>query len=320
MAVNPNVKQVRSSRGAIQIELEGYRYSKVRHHKDLTKTYWRCQQREICRGSLITNFNIQAGVIVQGGQRHSHEPDFIDMEVQEVVRSIKRKAADNPNLPPSAIFLSEVSSVSNQEVLVNLPQRNDIIRNINRVQNRNRPVNPNSLADLNITPPYDRTLNGQLFFQHDGTIENENETERFLVFYTDGALEKLCNSRVILCDGTFKSVPRLFFQLYTIHGIVDGLTYPLIYCLSTKKTENFYRQLLEHLRTRSSNRLNPQIIMCDFELAFMNAARAVFPDAQTKGCLFHFTQSIWRYLVSKGKKICFNHLYERNLIFFFSFF
>lgn len=73
--------------------------------------------------------------------------------MQEVVRTIKRKS-ELPNAPPSNIFRDEVSTVVNEEVLSNLPQRNDIIRTINCVQNRNRPNNPQSLDDLTIAAPY----------------------------------------------------------------------------------------------------------------------------------------------------------------------
>lgn len=148
-------------------------------------------------------FFIFSGVIDQGGQRHSHEPNHISIEVQAVVLRVKRKAEENPNMPPSAIFRAEVSHIRNEEVIANLPEKNHLIRNINRVQNRSRPANPVTVNDIVILPPYDRTISGQLFYQHDASIGNE-ENERFIVFYTENALEKLCNSAIILCDGTLK--------------------------------------------------------------------------------------------------------------------
>lgn len=222
--------------------------------------------------------------------------------MQEVVRGIKRSAAEHPNAPPSAIFRDEVANVNSEEVIANLPQRNDIIRNINRIQNRHRPNNPMTLQDLNIEAPYTRSLNGQQFLQYDS---GSDDVDRFIVFYTTNDLERLCNSRMILGDGTFKTVPSMFFQMYTFHGIVNGYTFPLVYCISTRKTESFYRRLLIHLQTHANElrlSLTPQIIMSDFELSFINAARAIFPNAEMKGCLFHFTQSVWRQAVLRGLK------------------
>lgn len=182
-----------------------------------------------------------------------------------------------------------------------MPQRNDILRNINRIQNRNRPVNPNSIQNLIIQYPYTRTLTGDLFYQYD----SDSEEERFILFYTVKDLERLSQSRIMICDGTFKTVPTMFFQLYTIHGVVHGYSFPLIYCISTRKTESFYTQVLQQLRTHATELnydLNPQFILSDFEIAFMNAARTIFPNSSIKGCLFHFTQAIYKQAIVKGLK------------------
>lgn len=90
-----------------------------------------------------------------------HKPDFIEVRVQEVVRRIKRKAIEHPNAPPSKIFQEEVSQMNDNEVIANIPQRNDIMRTISRIENRHRRVNPLNLEELNVVPPYTKTLDGQ---------------------------------------------------------------------------------------------------------------------------------------------------------------
>lgn len=85
-----------------------------------------------------------------------------------------------------------------------LLQRTDLLRTINRIQNRNRPVNPEFLSDLVIQAPYTTLLNGQAFLQHDSGTD---DPERFIIFYVPRALEILCNSRIFFGDGTFKTVP-----------------------------------------------------------------------------------------------------------------
>lgn len=242
------------------------------------------------------------GIIARNGIKHSHEQDKIEIQVAEVVRDIKRRAEENPNAPPAQIYRAEVSKIGNKEdIISNLPQKNDLIRNINRIHNRNRPQNVNSLENLQILPPYDRTLNGELFLQYDSQTDD-------LLFSTHREIWVVC--RVILCDGTFKTVPSMFFQLYSIHGVIQDYTFPLVYCISTRKTESFYRQLLVHLRSHTAEHnltLQPQIILSHFEIAFMNAAAEIFPNAEVKGCLFHFTQSIWRRAVLRGLKGPYNN-------------
>lgn len=233
---------------------------------------------------------------------HLHEASNIEIAVQEVARAIKRRAEEHSNAPPSAIYQQEVSQISNDEVIANMPQRNDVIRNHNRYQNRRRPTNPRTLQDLLIEAPYTRTLNGEMFIQFDSGADDEN---RFIVFYTVKNLERVVSSRMILCDGTFKTVPGIFYQLYTIHANVLNYTFPLVYCLATRKTEDFYRRLLNHLvlHAEQINRVFcPQYILSDFEISFTKAARSIFPNSQIKGCLFHFTQAVWRQTVLRGLK------------------
>lgn len=265
-------------------------------------------ERNVCSGTIITNYNVHSGIILKKGKPHSHESDEIDIQVHEVVRTIKRKAREMPNAPPSSIFRDEMATVSNEEVLANLPQRNDIIRTINRVQNRMRPQIPNSLEDLHIVSPYTMTISGDQFLQYDSGADNN---DRFIMFYTRDGLEKLCNSRMILCDGTFKTAPSLFYQLYSIHGIVNNYTFPLIYVLATRKDQAFYTNMLTQLKSHAEdifNNLNPQYISADFEIPFINAARTVFPDSTLHGCLFHYTQSIWRNAVNRGLKVPFKEV------------
>lgn len=60
--------------------------------------------------------------------RHTHEVETVTIKVQEVVRAIKRRAVENLNAPPSEIFRAEVSGIVNQELLSNLPQKNDVMQ------------------------------------------------------------------------------------------------------------------------------------------------------------------------------------------------
>jgi hypothetical protein len=51
---------------------------------------------------------------------------------------------------------------------------------------------------------------------------------------------------------------------------------------------------------------NPSRFIIDYEMGAINALQHVFPDAQIKGCLFHFAQSVWRHVQSLGMAMEYN--------------
>src|SRR5437763_6656314 len=108
-------------------------------------------------------------------------------------------------------------------------------------------------------------------------------------------------------DGTFKTVPTIFKQLYIIHGCVGGnensRIMPLVYALMSSKSEECYRTLFNNLIDFSDEHnidLQPQFILTDFEKAAINATKAEFQEVQNKGCLFHLSQNIYRKVQALG--------------------
>ena len=81
-------------------------------------------------------------------------------------------------------------------------------------------------------------------------------------------------------DGTFKSVPRLFSQLYTIHGLYRGHVVPLVFCLLDSKTRATYHSVLniikDHLADENLQR-DPASVMSDFETGKLNEISVFSP-------------------------------------------
>lgn len=100
-------------------------------------------------------------------------------------------------------------------------------------------------------------------------------------------------------DGTFKSSPSIFAQLYTIHGAPHTNIVPTVYALLPKKTEATYITLLEKLNEFNPN-LKPKSIMLDFEQAAINAFKKVFQNISVRGC-FDLSQCVLRKMQSAGK-------------------
>ena len=119
--------------------------------------------------------------------------------------------------------------------------------------------------------------------------------DRIIILGTQKNLEVLKNSQNWFSDGTFKSCPKLFSQLYTIHAQVETKVVPCIFALLPDKTEETYVKLLRVLQSMIQNG-NPRNVTTDFELASIQAFLTVFPNSKNNGCLFHFGQCIFRHI------------------------
>ncbi|PSN39509.1 hypothetical protein C0J52_21142 [Blattella germanica] len=280
---------------------DGYCYHHHSYNKDKSRIYWRCENRSTCNARCITNVDLQNIIIYKINlAAHLHPPDGAAMQAKEVVQRIKQKASESPNEAPDEVMRQGMEGVVNEEILVKMPDRQNIKRMINLQQNRNRPVVPRSILDVNINHPYNVTKSNEQFLLYDSGREN---SDRLLIFSTGNNMRLLAASDIILSDGTFKSVPPQFMQLYTVHGIYMGHVFPMVYALSTNKTQVTYETLYRELKnfsTRNNFELHPRSAVCDLEIANINALRNSFDNVQINGCLFHFGQALWRKIVNLG--------------------
>ncbi|EFX68906.1 hypothetical protein DAPPUDRAFT_329652 [Daphnia pulex] len=120
-------------------------------------------------------------------------------------------------------------------------------KRIQRAKRARQPPTPNSvdemLASMENRPDYTRTINGEQFFHDSVYPDHENEVPGVrLVFLSLFLLQFLGEATLIILDGTFHTVPTLFYQLLTIHVVV--LYYPFAFALMTRKTKNLYLAVL----------------------------------------------------------------------------
>ena len=104
-------------------------------------------------------------------------------------------------------------------------------------------------------------------------------------------------------DGTFKSAPQNFTQLYTIHATYRGHVIPVIYCLLSDKTSDTYHLIFDIIKRKMAAldvTFNPSTIISDFESSIIPTLRHHFPNTQHHGCYFHHTQAIWRQVQRLG--------------------
>lgn len=178
-----------------------------------------------------------------------------------------------------------------------LPLNKSLCRTVQRERAKiiGGPNLPTDVHRFIIPEMFRNTLRGEQFIKFDF---NENG-QRILLFCTDKNLKILKKCKIWQGDGTFDVVPELFAQLYTIHGRYKKSLIPLVYIVTTDRTEETYLLILKKLCELQEG-LNPTLLIVDFELSFINAFENIFPQCDIHGCFFHWCQCIWRHIQSLG--------------------
>ena len=110
---------------------------------------------------------------------------------------------------------------------------------------------PTSLLDIDLQDEWTQTTADDRFL-----LINDGTYDIILVFTTDNNLQLLANNdnNTIYADGTFDTCPPLFTQLYTLHALVDGEIFPLVFVLLPGKSEDIYIRLFNLLKTAYTQR------------------------------------------------------------------
>lgn len=298
---------ITSQRGKDILVFSGYKFRKNRITK--TTQTWRCTQSD-CSGTASTPLNYREDRIVRVGRDHNHIPDPSSLNVEQAMSRMQDQAATSA-VPPRRLIAEAVADLE-EEALTKLPARAAMLKRIQRKRRRDevdyRP-DPENAQDFEL-PERFRTVNVegnlQRFLLHDemdrippGNVAERANMRRVIVFGTDTMLDQLCSSNTIMIDGTFKVVPKLYYQLFTLHAVRGNFVIPCLYCLLPNKTQETYQHLFETIKLIRPN-FTPQRVVMDFEQASMQAIRAVIPETTTEGCFFHLSQNIWRRIQSLG--------------------
>jgi len=149
-------------------------------------------------------------------------------------------------------------------------------------------------------------LNGIFFSPSNEDIvkwDSGRSNDRIVIFSTDANLDTLGRSEHWFADGTFKSCPILFDQLFILHGYkTDGenvICLPLAYVVTPNRTAVTYKRIFEQLKTLQPG-LAPNSIMTDYESALLKSFTEAFPTTERRGCFFHFRQAVRRKISRKS--------------------
>jgi hypothetical protein len=176
----------------------------------------------------------------------------------------------------------------------------NIRRNIHHARSKEIPKLPTNFLDLHLaleTYPRLVTNKGENF------LRVNDEQSNIVIFTTTQNLRFLSSCEAIFVDGTFRSVPTLFTQLFVIHGFRNSNYVPLVFCLLPDKSEASYCTVFKHV-LREVNNLSlffaPLRVYADFEYSVHSAVNEVLIFSEIRGCRFHLGQSWWRRIQTLG--------------------
>ena len=129
---------------------------------------------------------------------------------------------------------------------------------------------------------------GQQFLVYDN-----GRPDCILLFDTDEDFRFLRNSQDWFFDGTFKSRPVQFMQLYTVHGLTNYRNIVGAYALLPNQRRTTYVEILTEVLRLTPNAI-PHSIMTDFESSMLSALSQIYPGIPQVGCLFHLAKNVFR--------------------------
>ena len=168
---------------------------------------------------------------------HTHPPSQTRVEVTKIKARIKDRA-ENTNDTSQQILVAELQNVSEASAVV-LPSLNNMRRNIRRQRDdHNMPAVPQRRKDILFLPNnYQVTNRGDGFLLFDSSVGDVN---RLIIFATNDAIRLPATNSHWFMDGTFKVCPEIFFQIYTIHALINHQIFPCVFALLPNKTEATY--------------------------------------------------------------------------------
>ncbi|EEQ81347.1 hypothetical protein NCER_102255 [Vairimorpha ceranae BRL01] len=104
------------------------------------------------------------------------------------------------------------------------------------------------------------------------------------------------NAATWVCDGTFKSAPSGFSQVFIIHFSYHQEFMLLLYVLLPGKSLSDYNRMICEVKSLLLNQFKIKNLICDFEISIRLAFKNNFPGINISHCLFHFGQILWRNL------------------------
>ena len=288
------------------INIRRFRYQLNRSRNG--SMYWRCWKKD-CRSGLKTNaINLHNPNpiirVIYDNDVHNHPHEDRAIEEAEYVNTMKEQIIANPTVPVKRVYNDTVARAHQNAGAAGaappeIPDFTQVRSSLGRTKALQCPQIPQDINQVQTVGAFSKTFLGERYLLH------QDNGIGIVIFATDNELQVMANCQTLYVDGTFRTAPAPYAQVFTIHGEYMGRVILLAVALLTGKTQQHYDAVFnvimaEIRRVTGNNAVNVQTVVSDFELAVFNSVRASFPIAQIGGCYFHFLQNLWKYVQEVG--------------------
>ena len=308
--------EFKSAKQKIQRSIDGYQFRQVviKRSGQENREEWRCTNKN-CRVQAKFGDQISFSNLNEDGLHPLHAPNGDKMTAKVAFSRLQQRVRKEKD-PVPQLWKQEVTKVhlENEEATKYFPQfRNGCGSGLYNQRHATYPTLPKSIFELMVmlSDPEDlpddvksdftcdvqrfkKTLKGEKFLQ-DFNMVDEN---CYLLFADKDSLTRLDKRRTWFVDATFRVVPHMFYQLFTIHTRENDTTVPCAYIVMNGKSTEAYEDVFKAIKKLSKN--DPETIHVDFEEAIHKAIKNVFPRCSIIGCNFHWNQACLRNVKSAG--------------------
>jgi len=165
--------------------------------------------------------------------------------VHDISKAIKRRAVDT--LEPPINIINQELRVANIAVPDQIANKDTLRKMVQRARNDNNtvPAVPRDLIEPDKYQSYQPASGADERFL---LIDTSPALNRILVFGREHDRTCAGEMKTVYGDGTFKTAPPLFTQIYVILAKRQGFVFPVLYALLPNKEQQTYVRLFNEIR------------------------------------------------------------------------
>ena len=221
-----DVEVLKTNKGGVKIVYD-FQYRKKKENMNGTIT-WKCCE---CPARLQTRLPPDyLNPRVLGVHNHLSNP--LATDIIRCRQDMKRRVEEQPEKVLTVVYREKLLQVPTC-IVAQLPNKETVGRALRRERSKLRPPLPATANDLELAPYQVVTSANDRFLLFD----DRHEGDRMLLFVSDFFLRLLCAAPLVFADGTFRSVPHIFTQLFTLSFMYHNKMLPatmdmnLAYCI-----------------------------------------------------------------------------------------